>query len=218
MITHEGPDFSQTLDYLKKMDMKWLAWFAGVPTLGPMDPNLKYRYGYSQGLMNSKAGAWGDFQWRTDGVGRFSFAGDKIDLVNRSPPQPRESVDFEYPDILVDGVRGPVRRELAVPFTCHGFEVVLSTMASGQLIHLANHAGISTVTQLLACSVAGLPRLFKRHLWVDAKRQGLLLAGKPIGKAPIFAAPGIDEQEHSAAVRELIWLLFGLGILDGNRR
>ena len=76
--THEGPDFSQTLDYLKKMDMKWLAWFAGVPTLGPMDPNLKYRYGYSQGLMNSKAGAWGDFQWRTDGVGRFSFAGDKI--------------------------------------------------------------------------------------------------------------------------------------------
>ena len=61
--THEGPDFSQTLDYLRKMDMKWLAWFGAPP---------------QEGIMNSKAGAWGDYQYRTDGVGRFTFESDKV--------------------------------------------------------------------------------------------------------------------------------------------
>ncbi len=54
--THEGPDFSRTLDFLSRLDMRWLAWFAGRP---------------SAGLINGKVGAWGNFQWRTDGVGRF---------------------------------------------------------------------------------------------------------------------------------------------------
>lgn len=83
--THEGPDFAQTLNYLNKMDMKWLAWFNGPPTKGmdskegswPTVLNTAYGLGYSQGLMNSKVGAWGDFQWRTDGVGRFDINSDK---------------------------------------------------------------------------------------------------------------------------------------------
>ena len=60
--TYEGPDYSHTLRYLAKMDMPWLLWFAGRP---------------SAGLMDGKAGAWGDFQWRTDGVGRFGPAADR---------------------------------------------------------------------------------------------------------------------------------------------
>ncbi len=56
--THEGPDFAETLRYLDKMDMKWLLWMAGRP---------------SAGLLATKVGAWGNFQWRTDGFGRFGL-------------------------------------------------------------------------------------------------------------------------------------------------
>lgn len=60
--THEGPDFAETLRYLGKMDMKWLLWMAGRP---------------SAGLLDTKAGAWGNFQWRTDGFGRFGLKGER---------------------------------------------------------------------------------------------------------------------------------------------
>lgn len=60
--TYEGPDFAETLRYLGKMDMKWLLWMAGRP---------------STGLLNTKAGSWGNFQWRTDGFGRFGLKGEQ---------------------------------------------------------------------------------------------------------------------------------------------
>ncbi len=59
--SREGPDFSQTLRYLDKTGMKWLLWFCGRPTTGVMD---------------NKVGAWGNFQWRTDGVGGFDLPTD----------------------------------------------------------------------------------------------------------------------------------------------
>jgi hypothetical protein len=61
--TYEGPDFGNTLHYLKKMGMKWILWFAGRP---------------SAGLMDNKVAAWGDFQWRTDGVGRCDWVADRV--------------------------------------------------------------------------------------------------------------------------------------------
>ncbi len=60
--TREGPDFAQTLRYLDKAGMKWVLWFCGRP---------------SQGVMDTKIGSWGDFQWRTDGVGGFDLATDR---------------------------------------------------------------------------------------------------------------------------------------------
>ena len=60
--SREGPDFSQTLRYLAKQDIKWLLWFCGHPTAE---------------LMDSKAGSWGNFQWRTDGQGNFDYALDR---------------------------------------------------------------------------------------------------------------------------------------------
>lgn len=51
--TYEGPDFARTQRYLHKKDMKWLLWFAGMP---------------SDALLDTKVGAWGDLEWRTDGV------------------------------------------------------------------------------------------------------------------------------------------------------
>jgi len=51
--TDDGPDFSRTQRYLRKKGMKWLLWFAGTP---------------SAGLLATKVGAWGDFEWRTDAV------------------------------------------------------------------------------------------------------------------------------------------------------
>lgn len=60
--SHEGPDYAQTLDYLEKMDIKWLGWFGGHPRLG---------------IMKSKAGAWGDYQYRSDGVGTFNLPSDQ---------------------------------------------------------------------------------------------------------------------------------------------
>ncbi len=60
--TYEGPDFSQTQRYLQKTGMRWLLWFVGRP---------------SAGLLDSKIGAWGDFEWRTDGVGFPNMAADK---------------------------------------------------------------------------------------------------------------------------------------------
>lgn len=77
--SHEGPDFSHTNHYLNKMGMKWLLWFAGRP---------------SSGLMDSKVGAWGNFQWRTDGVGRFDRTGDRAlreDLERFLDHNPRSS-------------------------------------------------------------------------------------------------------------------------------
>lgn len=60
--TYEGPDFSQTQRYLQKTGMRWLLWFAGRP---------------SAGVLDSKIGAWGDFEWRTDSVGFPDMAADK---------------------------------------------------------------------------------------------------------------------------------------------
>jgi hypothetical protein len=57
--SREGPDFAQTLRFLPKMDMKWLVWFCAWPTAG---------------LMDTKVGAWGNFQWRTDGIGFYNHA------------------------------------------------------------------------------------------------------------------------------------------------
>jgi hypothetical protein len=51
---YEGPDYRQSQRFFKKCGLKWLLWFAGHPTLG---------------LLESKEGAWGSFEWRTDGVG-----------------------------------------------------------------------------------------------------------------------------------------------------
>ena len=59
--TREGPDFAQTLRYLDKTGMKWCLWFCGRP---------------SAGLMDTKVGSWGNFQWRTDGVGGFDVLSD----------------------------------------------------------------------------------------------------------------------------------------------
>jgi hypothetical protein len=59
--TYEGPDYANTLHYLHKMGMKWLLWFAGRPSCG---------------LIDNKVGAWGNFQWRTDGVGRCDWTAD----------------------------------------------------------------------------------------------------------------------------------------------
>ena len=59
--SREGPDFAQTLRYLDKTGMKWLVWFCGRP---------------SAGIMDGKVGAWGNFQWRTDGVGSFDLPSD----------------------------------------------------------------------------------------------------------------------------------------------
>ncbi|MHB8865277.1 MAG: malectin domain-containing carbohydrate-binding protein [Pirellulaceae bacterium] len=60
--TYEGPDFSQTQQYLHKTGMRWLLWFAGRP---------------SAGVLDSKIGAWGDFEWRTDGVAFPNMTADK---------------------------------------------------------------------------------------------------------------------------------------------
>ena len=60
--SREGPDFAQTLRFLPKMGMKWALWFVGHPTAG---------------LMDTKVGSWGNFQWRTDGQGNFDFALDR---------------------------------------------------------------------------------------------------------------------------------------------
>ncbi|MHB9035741.1 MAG: malectin domain-containing carbohydrate-binding protein [Armatimonadota bacterium] len=59
--TREGPDFAETNRHMSKSGMKWLLWFCGVP---------------SAGLMDTKVGSWGDFQWRTDG-----FAGQNLASV-----------------------------------------------------------------------------------------------------------------------------------------
>ncbi|MFA6567988.1 MAG: malectin domain-containing carbohydrate-binding protein, partial [Victivallales bacterium] len=56
-LNYDGPDFSLTQRFLGKMGAKWLAWFCGRP---------------SAGVMDAKVAAWGNFQWRTDGVGGFS--------------------------------------------------------------------------------------------------------------------------------------------------
>jgi hypothetical protein len=59
--SYEGPDFSLTQRYLRKMGMRWLLWFSGRP---------------SAGLLAAKIGAWGDFEWRTDAVGFPDMAAD----------------------------------------------------------------------------------------------------------------------------------------------
>ena len=60
--TYEGPDFAQTQRYLQKTGMHWLLWFQGRPPAGVLD---------------SKIGAWGDFEWRTDAVDFPNMAADK---------------------------------------------------------------------------------------------------------------------------------------------
>jgi hypothetical protein len=59
---HQGPDFSRTLRYLSKSGGKWVAWFCG---------------NNPRAVMDNKVGAWGDFQWRTDGIGPFNLKTDQ---------------------------------------------------------------------------------------------------------------------------------------------
>lgn len=59
--TREGPDFRLTRRYLAKMDMTWLLWFCGQPAAC---------------ILDAKRAAWGDFQWRTDGMGDFDHRRD----------------------------------------------------------------------------------------------------------------------------------------------
>ncbi len=74
--TREGPDYAQTLRYLPKYGMKWALWFCGRP---------------SAGLMDTKVGSWGNFQWRTDGIGTFDLSTDSAyrnqiaDFLRRHP-------------------------------------------------------------------------------------------------------------------------------------
>lgn len=51
---YEGPDFRLNQRFFAKCGIRWLLWFAGKPT---------------NGLLNTKQGAWGVFEWRTDGLG-----------------------------------------------------------------------------------------------------------------------------------------------------
>jgi hypothetical protein len=60
--TYEGPDFAQTQQYLHKTGMNWLLWFVGFP---------------SAGVLDSKIGAWGDFEWRTDALHFPNMAAEK---------------------------------------------------------------------------------------------------------------------------------------------
>ena len=57
----EGPDHAQTVRFVTKAGLKWTLWFPSDPT---------------SGLMDTKVGAWGNFQWRTDAMG-FDFKSDK---------------------------------------------------------------------------------------------------------------------------------------------
>jgi len=59
---YEGPDFRQTLRYLDKMGMRWLAWFTQRP---------------SPGVMAGKVGSWGDFEWRSDAVSFPDWTADR---------------------------------------------------------------------------------------------------------------------------------------------
>ncbi len=60
--TYDGPDYAESIRYLNKMGMQQLFWFSGRP---------------SAGIMDSKVGAWGNFQWRTDGFGKFNYFNDR---------------------------------------------------------------------------------------------------------------------------------------------
>ncbi len=58
---YEGNDFRIPQRFYKKIGMKWLAWFAGHP---------------SHGILETKAGAWGVYEWRTDGMGNADLNAD----------------------------------------------------------------------------------------------------------------------------------------------
>lgn len=94
--TYEGPDFRQTLRYLEKMGMRWLAWFARRP---------------SPGVMAGKVGAWGDFEWRTDAVDFPDWAADRdlrdkiVRFLDRlSARSPGQGLCLLHP-----GCKGPLR-------------------------------------------------------------------------------------------------------------
>ncbi len=54
--TYEGPDHRLSTRYFNKTGLKRLIWFARRPSLG---------------ILGTKEGAWGEFEWRTDGIGAF---------------------------------------------------------------------------------------------------------------------------------------------------
>ena len=52
----DGPDYAESLRYCDKFGMKRVIWIPGNRTPGEL---------------NTKVGAWGNFQWRSDGRGQF---------------------------------------------------------------------------------------------------------------------------------------------------
>jgi len=61
--SYEGPDFSRTQRYLRKKGMKWILWFCGLP---------------SDGVLATKVGSWGNFEWRTDAMPCGSLTQDRF--------------------------------------------------------------------------------------------------------------------------------------------
>ena len=66
--TYEGPDHRLSTRALTKSGMKRLLWFAKQPSLG---------------ILGTKEGAWGEFEWRTDGIGGFPDLHSHWRFVNR---------------------------------------------------------------------------------------------------------------------------------------
>ena len=59
---YEGPDHRISTRYFNKYGMKRLLWFAGKP---------------SYGLLSTKQGSWGVYEWRTDGLHNESYREEK---------------------------------------------------------------------------------------------------------------------------------------------
>ena len=55
---YESPDHRLSTRFFEKVGIKRLLWFAGKPT---------------PGLLDTKQGAWGLFEWRTDGLSNWSY-------------------------------------------------------------------------------------------------------------------------------------------------
>src|SRR5258708_27953110 len=95
----------------------------------------------------------------------------------------------------------PVLRVAPVPFPRDRLETIPNALNLRGLLRLALLARVDAIRDEALCFVTSIARVFQCNVRVDAEREALLLAGKPVLESPPPAAIRRELKVEPAAIK-----------------
>src|ERR1700744_2201542 len=127
-------------------------------------------------------------------------------LRDRPAPDPREKIQLQAPNDLLQVAVRPADREFIEPLPSPRLEHI----AARESLRPPPRRRIDARSTCAAHFIALLPRLFQRDVRVSPQRQRLLPTIKTKPKSPPLAAGRRDDQIETASVSELVGFVFCL--------